>query len=120
MLQRKLAASIAGQEGYIIPGKDVGVFGGHRQTLPGIKDPQIRAELRVLIEQQKDFQRAKRFYLQDPLNGGVRAAGQKLSPKETRQRLGIDICQARQVIPVFFADVLADLGFPAAAGLEMP
>ena len=120
ILQGKLPPAIAGQQGHIIPGKDVGVLGGDRQALPGIKDPEVRAELGVLVEEQEEFQGAERRHPQHPLDGGVGAAGQQFPPEEPGQGLGVKAGQPRQVLAVLFADVLADLGLPAAAGLKMP
>ena len=59
IFQGKLPPAIAGQQRDIIPGKDVGVLGGDRQALPGIKDPEVRAELGVPVEEQEDFQGAE-------------------------------------------------------------
>ena len=58
MRQGKLPPAIAGQQGHIIQGKDVGVL---RWGPPGlsIKNPEVRAELGVLVKEQEDLRGRK-------------------------------------------------------------
>ena len=42
-----------GPGGRRIPGEDIGVLGGDHQAFAGIKDPEIGAELRVLVKDRK-------------------------------------------------------------------